>query len=330
MLHKVWLWNLKWSHLLQPARLADVPGSLAPLSPPLPPETADPDTSAFLPHFLPLEWCMVWVWKHEAVWGCAGTHKYTYFYCSGSILLSLVPRLSTHTTTTKSKEGESLVAFHTWCHGTNVTDISIGKFRHHSCADHPFSYLRVKSLGQLKQKERPGYAVDGARQFAGTNFHHRSLERVSCILVKTCITGYSIDVIAFFFTHANRNNNMDTIPNDTSLYKYIEKTYNRKLRAATRHYISMAQKIATQKQQLTFNHRCKDYGLHPPSLRVRPLVNTNTGRKIARRASGQFLCARISENATSICHLDRPIFSEEAAGVCPPSRTRWCLTTSKG
>jgi len=35
--------------------------------------------------------------------------------------------------TTKSKEWESLVPFHTWCHRTNVTDISIGKFRRHSC-----------------------------------------------------------------------------------------------------------------------------------------------------------------------------------------------------
>jgi len=94
-------------------------------------------------------------------------------------------------------------------------------------------------------------------------------------------------------------------------YKYIEKTYNRELRAATRHYISTAQKIANQKQQLTFNHRCKYYGLLPPSLRVRPLVNTNTGRKIARRASDQFLHARISENATSIRHLETDLFFQK-------------------
>jgi len=73
----------------------------------------------------------------------------------------------------------------------------------------------------------------------------------------------------------------------------------------------MAQKIAAQKQQLTFNYRCKHYGLHPPSLRVRPLVNTNTGRKIARRASGQFLCARTSENATSIRHLETDLFLQK-------------------
>jgi len=96
--------------------------------------------------------------------------------CFGS-RSSLVPRLSSPCTTmTKSKEGETLVPFHMWYHRTNVTDISICKFRRHSCADRPFSYsvfLRVTSLGQLKWKERPGYAVDGACQFVGTKFHHR-------------------------------------------------------------------------------------------------------------------------------------------------------------
>ena len=106
---------------------------------------------------------------------------------------------------------------------------------------------------------------------------------------------------------------MDRIPNNTSLYKCIEieKTYNHELRAATRHYIPTAQKIVNQKQQLTFNHRCKYYGLLPPSLRVRPLVDTNTGRKIARRASDQFLRARISENATSIRHLETDLFFQK-------------------
>jgi len=43
----------------------------------------------------------------------------------------------------------------------------------------------------------------------------------------------------------------------------------------------------------------------------RPLVNTNTGRKIARRASDQFLRARISENATSIRHLETDLFFQK-------------------
>ena len=91
-------------------------------------------------------------------------------------MTSLVPRLSPRMTTMNSKEGESLVPFRTWCNGTNVMDISIGKFRRHSRADRPFSYsvyLRVWCLGPLKQNGRPGYAVDDARQFVGTTFCHR-------------------------------------------------------------------------------------------------------------------------------------------------------------
>ena len=100
------------------------------------------------------------------------------WYTSSAALhcTSLVHRLFPHMTTMNSKERESLVTFQTWCNGTNVMDISIGKFRRHSLADCPFSYslyLRVWSLGPLKRKGRPGYAVDGARQFAGTNFCHR-------------------------------------------------------------------------------------------------------------------------------------------------------------
>ena len=89
---------------------------------------------------------------------------------------------------------------------------------------------------------------------------------------------------------------MNNVPNNTSLYKYIGLNYSHELQAATRRYIRTAQKIATQKQQLTFNHRCKYHGVLPPSLRVRPLVKTNAGRRIAKRASFQFLSARISQN----------------------------------
>jgi len=59
------------------------------------------------------------------------------------VTVSLVPRLSPRTTTMKSKEG---YPFARDANGTNVTDISIGKFRRHSRADRPFSYsvyLRV-------------------------------------------------------------------------------------------------------------------------------------------------------------------------------------------
>ena len=93
-----------------------------------------------------------------------------------SLHLASFPGSPPRATTENKEEGESLVPFRTWCNGTNVTDISIGKFRRHSRADRPFSYsvyLRVWSLGPLKRKGRPDYAMDDAHQFAGTNFCHR-------------------------------------------------------------------------------------------------------------------------------------------------------------
>ena len=98
---------------------------------------------------------------------------------------SLIPRLSPRTIT-KSKEGESVVPFQMWFHRTNVVDISMGKFRCHSRADCPFSYsvfLRVISLGLLKQKERPGLCSRWHSTVCGHKFSSpEGLEWVSCIL----------------------------------------------------------------------------------------------------------------------------------------------------
>ena len=62
----------------------------------------------------------------------------------------------------------------------NVADISIGKFRLHSCADHLFSYMHSVFLSYkswpelLKQKKVQAMQyIDGTCQFVGTNFHHQ-------------------------------------------------------------------------------------------------------------------------------------------------------------
>jgi len=107
----------------------------------------------------------------------ASNRNSTFGGCAEVLFPSLVPRLSPRMVTTKSKEwrGRAWYPF-TRYHGTNVTDILISKFRRHSRADCPFSYstlVRVTSFGLLKRKESPGHAVDGARQFVGSNFHHR-------------------------------------------------------------------------------------------------------------------------------------------------------------
>ena len=150
-------------------------------------------------------------WWHQGgshvalVRGWKGTPSGLSFYLWGSLaLLASFPGSPPHMTTMNSKEGQGgdpVVPFRTWCNGTNVTDISVGKFRRHSCADHPFSYsvyLRVWSLGPLKRKERLGYAVDGARQFAGTNFCNRRVknERVAfCSLYWTVLVSLAACII---------------------------------------------------------------------------------------------------------------------------------------
>jgi len=51
--------------------------------------------------------------------------------------------------------------------------ISTDKFRLHLHADRPFSYsvfFESYKSWPVEAKERPGYAVDGVCQFAGTNF----------------------------------------------------------------------------------------------------------------------------------------------------------------
>jgi len=69
----------------------------------------------------------------------------------------------------------------------------IGKFRRHSLADCSFSYfvvLKVSSLGLLKGKESPGYAVDGTHQFGGISFVSRESGTTKLCSVLTYIELY--------------------------------------------------------------------------------------------------------------------------------------------
>ena len=68
-------------------------------------------------------------------------------------------------------------------------------------------------------------------------------------------------------------------------------------------YVHTSVKIARQQQNIAFNTRCRCYKLIPRSLRVKPLVNTSEGQRIARRASTQFLNAQIDDNYRSLRKL---------------------------
>ena len=66
--------------------------------------------------------------------------------------------------------------------------------------------------------------------------------------------------------------------------------------------------MAAQQQHLSFNHRCKCYGLIPPSLQARPLINSYRGRRIAMISSRQYLGARIAQNAAHSRRLQTDLF----------------------
>lgn len=72
-----------------------------------------------------------------------------------------------------------------------------------------------------------------------------------------------------------------------------------------RRYVNTSLKIARQHQHIAFNTRCRRYGIIPRSLRVKPLVDTDGGRRIAARTSSQFLSARIDECYRTLRKLKR-------------------------
>ena len=79
----------------------------------------------------------------------------------------------------------------------------------------------------------------------------------------------------------------------TSLKNHLLETYG----PSTKHRVGQFEKSllrrAAQSNHLIFNLRCKSEGLIPDSLRVRPLVRSTVGAKIAEKASRLFLMERI-------------------------------------
>ena len=80
---------------------------------------------------------------------------------------------------------------------------------------------------------------------------------------------------------------------------------------SVRNYVNLEIKLVKQSQQLTFNLRCKHFRLVPPSLRVKALVKTPEGYRIADQASFRFLCARVGENVRNIKTLKNDISFKE-------------------
>ena len=74
-----------------------------------------------------------------------------------------------------------------------------------------------------------------------------------------------------------------------------------------RQYINISKQLARYQQHLSFNSRCKCYSIIPTYLRVRPLIPSAEGFRIANRYSRQSFNAQISLNHRTISHLCREL-----------------------
>ena len=94
-------------------------------------------------------------------------------------------------------------------------------------------------------------------------------------------------------------------PDHTGIYLEIRRSYGEETMRHSRRYINTSLKITRQHQHITFNNRCKRYQVIPRSLRVKALVNTEEGRRIAVRTSFRFLYARVRECYRTLKKLEQ-------------------------
>ena len=100
------------------------------------------------------------------------------------------------------------------------------------------------------------------------------------------------------------------VPSHAEFFQMIRKNYNLTLLGLARRHTRIAERIAAHRQHLAFNLRLKRYGLVPRSLWVRPLVDSQEGKDIARRTSRRFLMARISQNVRTVRELKHDLLSQ--------------------
>ena len=109
-------------------------------------------------------------------------------------------------------------------------------------------------------------------------------------------------------------------PSHTELFTFIRQKYSREALVACRKYINTAKRISRQHQHLAFNHRCKRYQLTPLYLRVKPLVPTPEGVRVARHCSLLFVSAQIGRNHQKIHRLGQqlPVQSRSLSHLMAP------------
>ena len=85
-------------------------------------------------------------------------------------------------------------------------------------------------------------------------------------------------------------------PSHKGFVSFAREKYSREILALIRGFVVTSKRIVTQRQHLAFNSRCKRYQLIPKFLRIKALVPSYDGERIAQCSSRQFLCALIEHN----------------------------------
>ena len=97
-----------------------------------------------------------------------------------------------------------------------------------------------------------------------------------------------------------------------SLHSHLRQRYGSSTQKLVRDYERRLHKKARCDNSHIFNMRCRDEGVIPASLRIKPMVRTREGYGIAERASRAFLRARIHETYIKKATLTSEIGSIEA------------------
>ena len=78
-----------------------------------------------------------------------------------------------------------------------------------------------------------------------------------------------------------------------SVKSLLRSTYGSRITETTTSYQRCVEKLSRFKNHVVFNSRCKREKIIPESLRIKPPINTEQGRRIAERASHQFVNERL-------------------------------------
>ena len=99
------------------------------------------------------------------------------------------------------------------------------------------------------------------------------------------------------YTHPDDHNlpNYDMTPGFKPFT--VLRSFGRKSERLANDYISYASNVRRIRQQLWFNHRCKDLGLVPAGLRLKSLLNTQEAIQIVKATCRRLVRARIND-----CH----------------------------